>query len=145
MRFFLFPEVRLYCYQLQKTFQYWQVALAHRSLLFPPGSWCAQDLVCTLQEWSFCFPQSCGIPVIIPHWPSKPNSLGAHFLGRHPFFHKTVKWILTVGNCNREEPNLTTCWICFSFTLTFASCCFYSLKGYCLCTMACLREHCPSA
>ena len=33
--------------------------------------------------------------------------------GPSPFFHKTVEWTLTVGNCNREEPNLTTRWICF--------------------------------
>ena len=29
---------------------------------FFPGSWCAQDLVCGLQEWSFYLPQSCCIP-----------------------------------------------------------------------------------
>ena len=27
---------------------------------FPPGSWCAQDFVCALQEWGFCFPRACG-------------------------------------------------------------------------------------
>ena len=32
-----------------------------------------------------------------------------------------------------------------SFTLTFAFCCFCSLKGYCLYIMACLGEPCPSA
>ena len=39
-----------------------------RSLLFPPGSWCAQDFVCALQEWSFCFHQSCGNPAIKSCW-----------------------------------------------------------------------------
>lgn len=43
---------------------------------FPSGSWCAKDPVCSLQEWSFCFLQACGIPVIKPHWPSKADSLG---------------------------------------------------------------------
>ena len=44
---------------------------------FFPGSWYTQDPLWVLQEWSFCLPQSCGIPVIKPHWPSKPDSLGA--------------------------------------------------------------------
>ena len=42
-----------------------------------PGSWCTQDLVCSLQEWSFCFPKSCGVPAIKPHWSLKPDTLGA--------------------------------------------------------------------
>ena len=46
------------------------------SLVFP-GSCYTQDLVCTLQKCSFCFPQSCGIPAIKPRWSSKPDSLGA--------------------------------------------------------------------
>ena len=29
------------------------------------------------KEWSFCFSQSGGFPVIKSHWPSKPNTLGA--------------------------------------------------------------------
>ena len=33
---------------------------------FYPGSWGTWGLVCTLQEWSFCLPQSCGVPVIKP-------------------------------------------------------------------------------
>ena len=37
-----------------------------------PGSWWAWDLVWAPQEWSFFFPQSCGIPSVKPHWPSKP-------------------------------------------------------------------------
>ena len=65
----------------QETLQYQQVSLApgfYEVTAFSPGSWCSQDVVvCTLKEWSFCFPQSCGIPVIKPHWPSKPDALGA--------------------------------------------------------------------
>ena len=35
------------------------------------------NLVCTLQEWSLCFPQSYRAPSFWPCWPSKPNTLGA--------------------------------------------------------------------
>ena len=28
------------------------------SLLLSSGSWCAQDFVCALQDWTLCFPQS---------------------------------------------------------------------------------------
>ena len=34
------------------------------SLLFSSGSWCTQDLVCALQDWSLYFPQSCGSLII---------------------------------------------------------------------------------
>ena len=44
---------------------------------FPPGSWYAWELVCTFQEWSFCFRKSCGIPAIKARWASKLGSLGA--------------------------------------------------------------------
>ena len=37
----------------------------------------AHKTLCALQEWSFYFPQSCGVLAIKPHWPSKPNALGA--------------------------------------------------------------------
>ena len=33
--------------------------------------------MCTLQEWSFYFPQSCRITVVRPCWPSQSESLGA--------------------------------------------------------------------
>ena len=46
------------------------------SMITSPGSWCTQDLVCALQEWSFCFPKSCRILVIKSHWPSKSDFLG---------------------------------------------------------------------
>ena len=29
---------------------------------------------CALQEWSLCFPKSCGSPVIKSYWPSKSDS-----------------------------------------------------------------------
>ena len=32
-----------------------------------PGSRCAHDFVCALQEWSLCFPQSCQSPAIKSH------------------------------------------------------------------------------
>ena len=31
---------------------------------------------CALQEWSLCYPQCCGSPVIKSFWPSKSDSLG---------------------------------------------------------------------
>ena len=31
--------------------------------------------VCPSQEWSLCFPQSSGAPVLKTHWPSTPNAL----------------------------------------------------------------------
>ena len=45
------------------------------SLLLSSGSWCMQDFVCELQDWSLCFPQSCGSPIIKFHWPSRSDSL----------------------------------------------------------------------
>lgn len=60
----------------QETLWYEQVSLIQslpRWLLFFP--WWAQDLVYTPQEWSFWFRQTCGIPVIKSHWPSKAYSL----------------------------------------------------------------------
>ena len=46
------------------------------SLLLSSWSWCRQGFVCDLQDWSPCFPQSCGSPVIKSHWPSRSNYLG---------------------------------------------------------------------
>ena len=42
---------------------------------FSPGSLCAWNLVCALQEYSFHFPKSCEIPVVTPCWLSKAGSL----------------------------------------------------------------------
>ena len=63
----------------QETLQYQQVGLAQalmRSLLFYSQSWHTQDLVCTLKELSFCFPQPCGIPGLKLHWSLNLDSLG---------------------------------------------------------------------
>ena len=51
-------------------------------------------------------------------------------------------WTLTLGNCYREEQNLTPCWMIY-FTLRFLLVCL--LQWYCPYTMACLRKPCPSA
>ena len=51
---------------------------------FCPGSWCMWEFVCTLQEWSLCFPLSCGAPAIKPQWPSKTNALGVPPNARPP-------------------------------------------------------------
>ena len=40
-------------------------------------SQCMSNFVCTLQEWSLCFPLSCVTSVLKPHWPSMPNALGS--------------------------------------------------------------------
>ena len=39
-------------------------------------SWGSHEFLCVLQEWSLCFPQSCGSTVIKLCWPSKSDSLG---------------------------------------------------------------------
>ena len=46
------------------------------SVLLSPESWYTQDFICALQDWSLCFPQSYGSPVIKSCWPSKSDSLG---------------------------------------------------------------------
>ena len=47
-----------------------------RSLLFSSESWCIQDFVCALQDWSLCFPQSCGSLVIKSQWLSRSDFQG---------------------------------------------------------------------
>ena len=34
------------------------------------------ETLCIFQEWSFCFPKSCGSPAVKPFWPSKPDPPG---------------------------------------------------------------------
>ena len=46
------------------------------SLLLSSGSWRMQDFVCALHDWSLCYPESCGSPIIISCWPSRSESLG---------------------------------------------------------------------
>ena len=70
-----------------------------RSLAFFPGSWSAQDSVCVLQGWSFCFTQSCGIPAVKPHWSSKLDSLGTP----HP-----VAWEAWCGRQNFHSSGRTS-------------------------------------
>ena len=41
-----------------------------------PGSWCLQDFVCPLWEWSLSSTQSCGRLVIKYHWPLESDFLG---------------------------------------------------------------------
>ena len=63
----------------QKTLQHQQVTLVQspvESLLLSSESSCLQGFVCALQDWSLCFPQSCGSLVIKSCWPSRSDSLG---------------------------------------------------------------------
>ena len=58
---------------LQETLQNLQVGLTRAPVesllcLGSQGTW---TLVCTLQEWSLCFPQSCGAPALKCLWPFK--------------------------------------------------------------------------
>ena len=32
--------------------------------------------ICALQDWSLCFPQSCGSPIVKSYWPARSSSLG---------------------------------------------------------------------
>ena len=61
----------------QDTLQDKQASLAQGPIesLLCPGSQYMWKLVCSLQEWSLCFTQSCGAPALRPCWPSKPNTL----------------------------------------------------------------------
>ena len=54
-------------------------SVSYEVIVFSPESWCAQDPVCTLQQWSFCFPPAFGIPVI------KPLAFKARPSGRSSF------------------------------------------------------------
>jgi len=63
----------------QEAFQRCQVVLVQfpvGSLLLSSESWCAQDFVCALQEWSLCIPQTCGSPITKSCCTSSPDSLG---------------------------------------------------------------------
>ena len=62
------------------------------------GSWCAQNFVCALQNWSLCIPWSSGSPIIKSHWHSRPDSLGIP----SPFVRSTGweawSWVQNLGN-----------------------------------------------
>ena len=63
----------------QETLRHQQVVLAQPpvgSLLLSAGPRCGQDFVCALQDWSVCFPQSCGSLTVKSCWPSGSDSLG---------------------------------------------------------------------
>ena len=63
----------------QNTVQHQQVTLVQspvESLLLSSESYCLQGFVCALQDWSLCFPQSCGSSIIKSFWPSRSDSLG---------------------------------------------------------------------
>ena len=45
-------------------------------LLLSSGSWCVEDCVCALQDWSLCFLHSYGSPKIKSCWPPRSDSLG---------------------------------------------------------------------
>ena len=56
----------------EKALPHWQVDLVQSpigSLLLSSGSWCMQNFVCALQDWSLCFFQSCGSLTIKSCWP----------------------------------------------------------------------------
>ena len=44
-------------------------------LLSSSGSWCAQKFACALQDWSLCFHQSSGSPIIKSPCCLRPDSL----------------------------------------------------------------------
>ena len=45
-------------------------------LLIYSGSWCAHEFVGAFQEWSICFSQVCGSPIIKSRWLSRSDSVG---------------------------------------------------------------------
>ena len=49
----------------------------YETIAFFPRYWCEWDLVYSLPEWNFCFPEFCGIPGVKSYCPSKPDSLEA--------------------------------------------------------------------
>ena len=77
--------------------------------LLSSGSWCMQDFVCALQDWSPCFPQSCGSPIIKSRWPSRSESLGI----RSPFF-RSPGWEAWCGVQNLHNSVRTSLLLLFS-------------------------------
>ena len=80
----------------------------------------------------------------LEHWHWWRTLPGRSIWLRHPFFHKIVEWTLTLGNCNREEPNLTTCWICFFYLNLCFPLLLFTKRILSIYIMACLGEPCPS-
>ena len=89
----------------QEVLQHQQVVLIQsptRSLFLSSGSWCMQNFVCALQDWSFCFPQSSGSPIIKSHWPSQPYFLNSKSLSWIPRL-ESLMWGL---ECSQQCKNL---------------------------------------
>ena len=77
---------------------------SYEAVTSSPGSWCAWDSVCSLEEWNFCFPQSCRIPAIKPHQPSKPNALGDSPSFTRPFMLRFLMWNSTFTPVGQPLP-----------------------------------------
>ena len=123
----------------QEALQHEQVLLVQSpvgSRLLSSGSWCTQDFVCALQDWSLCFPQSHGSPIIKRLWPSRSDSLGIpspfvrspgweawhglqnlHNSGRMSL----VSLFSSCGSPTRLVWNLILLWLCPSYCLAAAS------------------------
>ena len=101
--------------------------VSYEVISFFPGFWCTWNLVCALQEWSFCFPQSWGIPAIKPLWSSKSNSLGAP-----PPFVRPSGWGAWRGAQNFHSYGRTSGIIIFQFVGHPPS--RYGIWFYCDCT-----------
>ena len=108
------------------------------SLLLSSGSWYTQGFVCALQDWSLCFPQSRGRPIIKSHWPSRSDSLGiprpfVWFPGLEAWygaqnFHNSGKTSLVLSFSSLWSPtswelDLILLWLHPSYYLTEASSC----------------------
>ena len=53
------------------------LGLSHcRQTLYSLSHQYMQNFVYALQDWSLCFPQSSGRPIIKSCWPSRPDSMG---------------------------------------------------------------------
>ena len=125
----------------QETLQHSQVDLVQSSvgsLLLSSGSWYTQGFVCALQDWSLCYPQSRGRPIIKSHWPSRSDSLGiprpfVWFPGLEAWygaqnFHNSGKTSLVLSFSSLWSPtswelDLILLWLHPSYYLTEASSC----------------------
>ena len=94
----------------------------------------AWDFVCTLQEWSLSFSQSCGSPRIKPHWLSKSEGQGIP-----PPIAGPPGWEAWLGAQNFHSCGITSVVLLFSKF----ECCSpngYEVWFYCCCTLP--TSHC---
>jgi len=100
------------------------------SLLLSSLFWWMQDFVCALQDWSLCFPQSCGSPITKSCWPSRSDSLGipSPFVGSQGFrtFTMVGKFLLyycpsVCGSHTQWVWDLILSWLCPSYNLAGAT------------------------